>query len=122
MLKPVQFANWATPIVPVLKSDKKSVRICGDFLVTVNQVSSLDSYLLPKPEDCLLDWPRGKTFSILDLSQAYLQIELGKESRKFIAINTHKVFFSSPGYLMVFLPLQVYSNEPWKHCCKIFQL
>ena len=31
ILSPVQFAEWAAPIVPVLKSDKKSVRICGDF-------------------------------------------------------------------------------------------
>ena len=40
--KPVQFADWATPIVP---SDKKLVRICGDFSVTVKQVSRVDSYL-----------------------------------------------------------------------------
>ncbi len=30
-LEPVQFANWASPIVPVLKADKSSVWICGDF-------------------------------------------------------------------------------------------
>ena len=28
----VSFADWAVPIVPVLKSDKQSVRICGDFV------------------------------------------------------------------------------------------
>ena len=31
VLEPVQFADWAVPIVPVLKSDKKSIRICGHF-------------------------------------------------------------------------------------------
>ena len=31
ILTPVQFAEWAAPIVLVLKSNKKSVRICGDF-------------------------------------------------------------------------------------------
>ena len=36
ILTPVQFADWADPIVPVLKSDKKSVKICGDFKKTVN--------------------------------------------------------------------------------------
>ena len=30
-LEPVQFTEWAAPIVPVLKSDKSSVRICGAF-------------------------------------------------------------------------------------------
>ena len=31
ILEPVQFADWTVPIVPVLKSDRQSVRICGDF-------------------------------------------------------------------------------------------
>ena len=31
ILEPVQFADWTVPIVPVLKSDGQSVRICGDF-------------------------------------------------------------------------------------------
>ena len=46
MLKPVQFADWAAPIVPVLKSEKKSVKIFDD---SVNKVSRGDSYPLTKP-------------------------------------------------------------------------
>ena len=30
-LEPIQVVDWAAPIVPVLKGDKSSVRICGDF-------------------------------------------------------------------------------------------
>ena len=30
-LEPVDYAEWAAPIVAVMKSDRKSVRICGDF-------------------------------------------------------------------------------------------
>ena len=41
-LKPVQLANWAAPIVPVLKQDSTSVHICGDFRLTVNSVAKLD--------------------------------------------------------------------------------
>ena len=51
ILEPVEYAEWASPIVSVLKSDKKTVRICGDFKQTVNLVSKLDRYPIPKVED-----------------------------------------------------------------------
>ena len=50
-LEPVDYAEWAAPIVAVLKSDRKSVRICGDFHMTVNPVSKLNRYPLPMVED-----------------------------------------------------------------------
>lgn len=55
----MEFAEWAAPIVAVLKSDQQSVRICGNFRATVNPVSKLDMYPIPKIEDLLcksLSW------------------------------------------------------------------
>ena len=49
-IEPLQFSEWAAPIVPILKPDG-SIRICGDYKTTVNQVSKLDSYPIPKVED-----------------------------------------------------------------------
>ena len=46
-IEPVEFAEWAAPIVAVLKRDRSSVRICGDFSVTVNPASKLDRYPIP---------------------------------------------------------------------------
>lgn len=51
-IEPVQFSEWAAPIVPILKPDD-SIRICRDYKTTVNQVSKLDSYPIPKVEDLL---------------------------------------------------------------------
>ena len=32
IIEPVPFSDWAASIVPVLKADKSSVHICGDFV------------------------------------------------------------------------------------------
>ena len=93
ILSPVQFAEWAAPVVPVLKSDKQSVRICGDFKLTVNQVAKLDRYPIPKADDLLANLASGVPFTKLDLSQAYQQVCLDEESKKLVVINTHKGLF-----------------------------
>ena len=92
-LEPTQFSEWASPIVPVLKSDGTSVRICGDFKQTVNPVSKLDRYPIPKVEDLFATLSGGKTFTKLDLSQAYQQLLLDDESKQYVVINTHKGLF-----------------------------
>ena len=90
VIEAIQFADGAVPIVSVLKSDGKSVRISGDFKLTVNQASKLDRYLIPKIEDLLAKLAGGKLFTKLDMSQAYPQLLLDEESKKFVVINTHR--------------------------------
>ena len=51
ILTPIKHADWAAPIVPVMKADQQSVWICGDFKQTVNKASPLDKYPIPKIED-----------------------------------------------------------------------
>ena len=92
-LEPVEFAEWAAPIVAVLKRDKNSIRICGDFSVTVNPVSKLDRYPIPKIEDLFARLSKGQYFSKLDLSQAYQQLPLEEDSKKYVVINTHRGLF-----------------------------
>ena len=75
------------------KKDCKSVRICGDFSVTVNPVSKLDRYPIPKVEDLFARLSKGKLFSKLDLSQAYQQLTLDENSKKYVVINTHRGLF-----------------------------
>ena len=89
IIEPLQFSDWAAPVVPVLKPNK-TVRICGDFKLTVNPVSRLDRYPIPKIEDLLSGLSQGKTFTTLDMSQAYQQLELDDNSKKYVVINTHK--------------------------------
>ena len=92
ILKPVQFSEWATPIVPVLKPDRP-VRISGDFKVTINPLAKLDRYPIPRIEDLLATLGGGQSFMKLDMSQAYQQVELEESLKKFTVINTHKGLF-----------------------------
>ena len=50
VIRPVQFSEWAAPIVSVLKRDG-SVRVCGDYKITVNQIAKPDSYPLPRIDE-----------------------------------------------------------------------
>ena len=48
--------------------------------MTVNPVSKLDKYPIPRVEDIFATLEKGKFFTKLDLSQAYLQLPLDSES------------------------------------------
>ena len=85
----VDTSEWATPIVAIPKKDG-SVRICGDFKVTLNPVLDGNQYLLPKTEDVFANLAGGEKFTKLDLRQVYLQLHLSDESKSLLTINTHK--------------------------------
>ncbi len=92
VVTPVTCAEWAAPIVPVVKRDG-SVRICGDYKLTVNVVSTTDPYPLPRIEDIFASLAGGKTFTKLDLEHAYQQVPMADSSKKYTTINTHKGLF-----------------------------
>ena len=85
------------PIVPVLKSDKQSVRICEDFKRTVNQASKVDKYPISKIEDLFTSLAGGKAFTILDMNQAYHQLLLDEPSKKLVVINIPRGLFQYNG-------------------------
>ncbi|XP_063052002.1 uncharacterized protein K02A2.6-like [Engraulis encrasicolus] len=93
IIEPVQVAEWAAPIVPVRKPDG-SIRICGDYKLTVNRASRVDQYPIPKVEDLFAQLNGGQHFTKLDMSHAYQQIVLNEESRKYVTINTHKGLYT----------------------------
>ena len=93
ILQKVSHSDWAAPIVPVPKKNGR-FRICGDYKVTVNQVLDVEQYPLPKPEELFATLAGGSVFSKLDLSQAYLQLQLDEASTPYVTINTHQGLYS----------------------------
>ncbi|UYV65698.1 hypothetical protein LAZ67_3005173, partial [Cordylochernes scorpioides] len=93
ILQPIEYANWAAPIVPVLKKDG-SLRICGDFRCTANKAIELDKYPLPSIDEIFSKLSGNTLFSSLDLSRAYLQVRLSEEAKRVVNINTTKGLFA----------------------------
>ncbi|XP_055584973.1 uncharacterized protein K02A2.6-like [Uranotaenia lowii] len=93
IISPVQFSNWAAPIVVVRKSDNVSVRICGDYSTGLNAALESDRHPLPHPDDIFTALAGARIFSQIDLSDAYLQVEVEEESRKLLTVNTHRGLF-----------------------------
>ena len=65
ILEPVKFADWTVPVVAVLKSDRKSVRLCGDLYMTVNPVAKLHWNPIPRVEELFATLQEGKKFTKL---------------------------------------------------------
>lgn len=78
--------------MPVPQKDG-SVRICGDFSVTVNPNILIDDYPLPTQEELFAKMSGAKVFTKIDLKQAYLQLELNEEDKEILTLNTPKGLF-----------------------------
>ena len=115
----VTHSDWAAPIVAVPKQDGK-LRICGDYKVTVNAALDIDQYPLPKPDDLFASLAGGKKFTKLDLAQAYQQLVLDENSRKYTTINTHQGCTNIPGCHLVLHRLQLFSRKQWTRSFREF--
>ena len=70
ILTRVDWSEWATPIVPVIKPNGK-VRLCGDFKVTLNPHLHVDQHPLPLIDEIFASLSGGQRFTKLDLKAAY---------------------------------------------------
>nr|XP_037276811.1 uncharacterized protein K02A2.6-like [Rhipicephalus microplus] len=93
IIVPVPHAEWAAPVVPVVKRNG-CIRLCGDFKLTVNKACRTEQYPLPRVEDILATLNGGEVFTTIDLREAYNQLPLDEEAMQLTTINTHKGLFS----------------------------
>ncbi|PAA60150.1 hypothetical protein BOX15_Mlig025062g1 [Macrostomum lignano] len=87
ILKKIDQSEWATPIVVVRKQSGK-IRICGDYKVTVNKSLCDMVSTTPCIEDVLSQLGGAKIFSVLDLTNAYLQLPVDDASGSILTLST----------------------------------
>ena len=105
-------SEWASPTVNVLK-DNNTIRICGDFSVSVNKYLDPVQSSLPSIEEVICRVGGAVVFSKIDLANAFLQLPLDEESKKYTTINTSEGLYrynflpfglcASPGIFQSFM-------------------
>ena len=70
-----------------------SVRVCGDYKVTINLSLESHTYPMPNPQDLFATLAGGQYFTQLDMKQTYQQIKMHADSQKYLTVNTSKGLF-----------------------------
>jgi len=76
-------------VVPVPKTEG-TIRLCGDYKVTINPRLEVDQYSLPRPDNIFATLAEGKWFSKINLKHAYQQMKLAENSCPNVTINTYR--------------------------------
>ena len=59
VIRPVEKSDRATPVVVIRKGDG-TVRLCGDYKVTINPYLDMGGYPMPNPRDLLATLAGGR--------------------------------------------------------------
>ncbi|XP_025269718.1 uncharacterized protein K02A2.6-like [Camponotus floridanus] len=93
ILTPVDFSEWAAPIVVARKANGK-ICICADYSTGLNDALDAEDYPIPGIEELMAKLRGSSIFSQLDLSDAYFHLRLDEESKKLTTINTYRGLFA----------------------------
>lgn len=92
VFEPVKVCRYGTPIVPVPKPNN-SIRICGDYKVTLNPDLVIDRYPIPDMDELIAKIANSEYYSKIDLSHAYQQLEVDEKTQEMLTLSTHKGLF-----------------------------
>lgn len=104
--------DWAAPIVVVPKKNG-TVRLCGDYKVSVNEALVVDQYPLPKPSDLFATLAGGKWFTKLDWHKLIRRWNWMKNLGNMLQLTLTMAFISICGCLLELLQLQLSFNKLW---------
>lgn len=84
--------EWASPIV-ISERKNGCIRVVPDYKSTLNPNVIYEPYPLPSFEDAAAKLAGSTVFSIIDLKDAFLQVEVAEAFRKYLVIITHRGYF-----------------------------
>ncbi|XP_065219648.1 uncharacterized protein K02A2.6-like [Planococcus citri] len=87
----VDYSEWASPIVPVLKSNG-DVRLCGDYSGTLNDQLHVTQHPFPPPDEVLAHMA-GEEFTTLDVRTAFYHMLADYASSLMMVLNTLRGLF-----------------------------
>ncbi|XP_036334786.1 uncharacterized protein K02A2.6-like [Rhagoletis pomonella] len=93
IISPINFSKWSAPIV-VVKKASGDVRICRDYSTGLNDQLEPHTFPLPLPDEIFVNFNGCSYFSIVDLNNAYMQIEVDEDTKKLLVINTHRGLYT----------------------------
>ena len=76
-----------------VRKKSNQIRVFADFSTRLNQALKDHHCPFPSAEEIFDKLNGGKIFWKIDLSDAYLQIEVKENSSKLLCINTHRGFY-----------------------------
>lgn len=88
---PVDYSDWASPIVPVLKGNG-DVRLCGDYSGTLNGQIHVTQHPFPGIEQAFANI-QGDEFSTVDVRCAFHHMLLTLASSSLMVLNTQRGLF-----------------------------
>ena len=79
----------AKEVVVKTSSQPDKKRLCVDYSQTINQYTELDAYPLPRIYDMINNLAHYKVFSTFDLQNAYHQVTIVKDDRKYTGFEAN---------------------------------
>ncbi|XP_049292703.1 uncharacterized protein K02A2.6-like [Anopheles funestus] len=71
-----------------------SIRICGEYSTRLNNALQHHQYPFPLPEEIFSTLANSSMFSQIDLTDAFLQVEVEQECRELLTVNTHRGLYA----------------------------
>ncbi|XP_015122715.1 uncharacterized protein K02A2.6-like [Diachasma alloeum] len=89
VLTSIDQSDWATPAIFV-KKPNGTIRVAGDYKVTVNSCIKSSEYQLPSSAEAMATLNGGTIFSQIDLKNAYKQLRVDEETANTLTLSTPK--------------------------------